>query len=116
MIGRTLIRPARSRSFSILSFLNRFAWILGMFLNDSRCFIVLSFDSRSRSLSFSATAQWDRLCTTYAQDPFLSYLASLMPVLKNPAKDHEVLLFTVLLREERPIHFNHCRKRQQHHK
>jgi len=32
---------ARSRSFSNLSFLNRFAWIFGRFLNDSRSFIVL---------------------------------------------------------------------------
>src|SRR5574337_1440232 len=42
LTGGILMRLARSRSFSCLSFLNRFAWIFGRFLNDSRCFIRLS--------------------------------------------------------------------------
>lgn len=59
MPSRIIVVLARSRSFSNLSFLKRFAWIFGRFLNDSRCFIAYSRASY-RTLCMNASAAIDK--------------------------------------------------------
>lgn len=59
MTSLIIVLLARSRSFSNLSFLNRFAWIFGKFLNDIRCFIAYSRASE-RTLCMNASAASDK--------------------------------------------------------